>query len=551
MSEIIEAGCHVMLWLGLLDPRSCEFVSPSGILGVNSPFWLKVLAGPTLVLSILIIVLLEDICLRSKVERPPELEPLIQLPTKKPSKRRREPRRAVTAVQLDQRGEPDVAPETSSESDTLRLIICDGNTGEESCYRITWTCPLRNVVEIHCKGPGRDGSCDDPRGVSLRRQGRLLNLDKCPRYLDLMDLDKLDLEINYQSLYESAANVLWRARAKFNEELQEKITALAAAQAKASELAQQLEHEQSSTQTLHRTIDDQNATIESLKECRETAKEAEARSARTQRLYATEKAARLRVEKDIQTLQEQLETATSLVASARRRGEADAAASRSSMSKLRSELKAAENERNMWRDEANQAVRDRDEALNTVAARERDLQARATELSECRSALARVQNQAKEAESLASKFEALNLTLQQQLQLMQKKYQQLTHKQHDAAPSAAAVVSGAATLHPGTNVRSSSPTNLPSTTALSSTAVAAPISRPKAISSGRPAPSGSKGTEPDWIHATRGLATTGRVQPPLLIIDDGNKAGGASLSGEELAFQKHVRRSANPFRAIQ
>lgn len=270
-----------------------------------------------------------------------------------------------------------------------------------------------------------------------------------------------------------------------------------------------------------------------------------------------------------QTLQEQLETATSLVASARRRGEADAAASRSSMSKLRSELKAAENERvrvaqsdpyhvgsdsdaqNMWRDEANQAVRDRDEALNTVAARERDLQARATELSECRSALARVQNQAKEAESLASKFEALNLTLQQQLQLMQKKYQQLTHKQHDAAPSAAAVVSGAATLHPGTNVRSSSPTNLPSTTALSSTAVAAPISRPKAISSGRPAPSGSKGTEPDWIHATRGLATTGRVQPPLLIIDDGNKAGGASLSGEELAFQKHVRRSANPFRAIQ
>lgn len=64
-----------------------------------------------------------------------------------------------------------------------------------------------------------------------------------------------DLEINYQSLYESAANVLWRARAKFNEELQEKITALAAAQAKASELAQQLEHEQSSTQTLHRTID--------------------------------------------------------------------------------------------------------------------------------------------------------------------------------------------------------------------------------------------------------------------------------------------------------
>lgn len=79
------------------------------------------------------------------------------------------------------------------------LVPMAQNNGKELCYKVyRWT-PLRHLVECHCQQLGDNV---DPRMVSLRIDGRLLNLSKTPRYHNLADLNKLGRSVSRSRVVE-------------------------------------------------------------------------------------------------------------------------------------------------------------------------------------------------------------------------------------------------------------------------------------------------------------------------------------------------------------
>jgi hypothetical protein len=83
----------------------------------------QILVGPALALVIVTIALLEDLCSRSKTEKEPELEPLIQVSARRTSKRRfRDSKKYIDKSAANVEAVRDRGDENTKQ---LRLIISD------------------------------------------------------------------------------------------------------------------------------------------------------------------------------------------------------------------------------------------------------------------------------------------------------------------------------------------------------------------------------------------------------------------------------------------
>eukprot|EP00474_Spongospora_subterranea_P002997 CRZ03455.1 hypothetical protein [Spongospora subterranea] len=506
MSQIVEITCNFLIWLGILDPKSCDASLMLGNIGGGpSQFWLKALAGPTLLLSILTVVLLEEVCLRGRPEE--TLEPLIQIPLKKANRRHGDTKRHNHQIQVDNMfGDTRQAPG----SKFLRLMICDESKTEDVVYRISWTCHLREIVKVHMKEKYGVGHCNDCKSTVLLHNGRNLDLDQSPRHHKLFDLDKLDIVVTPNSFYSSAEHIFSKIRSLFKL-VKEPCSVPEVLQREFEEPVTRPENDGPLQLCPSPKVED-NIQPDKHKEEPKNSSDDLTKVARIQRMHSNERSKRIEAEKYIQSLLEQLESSNGSAGAAKRRFEHDIAAVKAINNKLNSDMIGLEGERDKWLNIAAKFVNHQEESLSIVYEQKKKLRDKTAELNQMRSQLNAAKAEAKQALVRVQKTESQKNSLEKQLHTLQNQYQQVALRLRPQSECS-----------PGTIVRPISPPGavLPGAPHLSVISRQSPLRRQRKQNwspindEGGMSANGTRRV--DWSGAS---FISSNLQVPLLIIDD-------------------------------